>query len=267
VRITLSRVIALSAVLILPVACGGADESPAAEVSSVAPSASPAELTVGNFAPRVLAALEAKGRFRVDGALIVKGQREEMRLTADVRMEDGVTDVALVSGDVSLARLGNAVYLRDEALTGSTKRPWAKLNPRSKNAAEREAIDMAKAMIGVALAHQVIGGTTYATDVKRGGQIMIDGGDETQEYIFTIDLHKAAAADALGELLGQRIARTPRGGLSVSIAIDRNDLPRRIEYVMIKSTGFTATVRVTLGAFGEDVPIAAPPTAEIGKVS
>ncbi|TCM38278.1 hypothetical protein EV648_117150 [Kribbella sp. VKM Ac-2568] len=266
-RITLPRAIALTAIVVLPVACGGADESPAVKSTPSNTSPSSAELTVGTFAPLVLGALEAKGSFHVDGALVGKGQRETVDLTADVQTRDGVTDVALVTGGISVVRLGDAVYMRDDKLTGSAQRPWARLNPRSKNPPEQEALKLAKMMIGVALAHQVIGGTAYTTGFKRGGQLTIDTSGEAQEYIFTIDLGKAAADHALGEMLDERVAKTTRKGLSVSIAIDGNDLPRRIEYLFSTTTGFAANVRVTLSAFGQQLPIVPPSAAEIGEVS
>ncbi|TCN35901.1 hypothetical protein EV644_114156 [Kribbella orskensis] len=266
-RITLPRAIALTAMLVLPVACGGADESPAVKATPSNTSPTSAELTTGTFAPRVLGALEAKGSFHVDGALVGKGQRGVADFTADVRTRAGVSDVALVTGGISVIRLGDTVYMRDDKLTGSAKRPWARLNQRSKNPAEQEALKLAKLTIGVALAHQVIGGTAYTTGFKRGGQPMIDTSGEAQEYIFTIDLGKAAANRAVGEMLNERVAKTTRKGLSVSIAIDGNDLRRRIECLFSLTTGYAANVRVTLSAFGQQVPIVAPSAGEIGEVS
>jgi hypothetical protein len=272
VRITLPRASALSAVLILPVACGGADQgadkgtAEKAEVKPTLATPTPVEVTKKTFAPRVLAALDAKGSFRAEAAVLPKGAWEEVYVTANVRMTETGNDVAVLTGGPPVVRVGDVVYLKDHKLTGSTKRPWAKLNLRSEDPAEREAVLTARALIGLALAHQVIGGTAYATDFKRGGQLRIDGVDEAQEYIFTIDLRKAVAAGVLGELLNRRIKETVPKGLSVSVSIDANDVPRRIEYVLTDGAGLATHLMVILRDYGKKLPITAPAAATIGTV-
>jgi hypothetical protein len=262
VRITLPRAIALSAVLLLSVACGSMSDDADAERSLV--SVPPAKLTQETFGPRVLAALRAKGSFSVEAFVVPKGGRDQATFIANVRLTGAGTDVSIPTGDPPVVRIGDAVYVRDHKLTGSTKRPWARLNLGSKNPAEEEALFVAETLIGVSVGHQVIVGTAYATEFKGGGQTSIDG-DETQEYIVTIDSHKAAAAGALGELLNPRIKKTAPKGLTVSIAVDAEDVPRRIEFVLDDGAELATRLRLTLRDFGKSLPIAAPPAATVGS--
>ncbi|MFI6681173.1 hypothetical protein [Kribbella sp. NPDC050470] len=262
-RVTLPRAIAVSAVFVLSAACGSMSKDADAERSLVP--VTPAALTLETFAPRVLPALLAKGSFSVEAFVVPKGGRDQATFTANVRLTGSATDVSIPAGDPPIIRIGDAVYVRDHKLTGSAKRPWARLNPGSKNPAEEEALFVAETLIGISAGHQVIVGTAYATEFKRGEQTTIDG-DETQEYIVTIDSHRAAAAGALGELLNSRITKTAPKGLSVSIAVDAEDVPRRIEFVLDDGADLATRLRLTLRDFGKSLPIAAPPAAMVGNV-
>ena len=259
-RIILPRAIALSAVLLLSVACGTMSEDADAERSLTR-----AGLTQETFVPRVLDALWAKRSFSVEAFVVPKGGRDQATFTANLRLTGAGTDVSIPAGDPPVVRIGDAVYVRDRKLTGSTKRPWARLNPGSKNPAEEEAVWVAETLIGISAGHQVIVGTAYATEFKRGGQIPIDG-DNTQEYIVTIDSHRAAAAGALGELLNTRIKKTAPKELRVSFAVDAEDVLRRIEFVLDDGAELATHVRLTLRDFGKSLPIAAPPAATVGSV-
>jgi hypothetical protein len=274
VRVTLPRAIALSAVLVLPVACGTSDEKPSAEVKSTVsavttPSAPPApvELAKANFAPRVLAALKAKGTFRVETFLLDKGSWDtDVKVTTTVRMKGAVNDLAVVDGANQLVRVGNSVYIQDAELTGSTKGPWAKVNPKSKNSGARAVAEAADVVLGRALSYEMLAATPYATGFKRGGQFTIDDVD-SQEYLFTIDLRKAVAADALRDFVDKNAVKTMPKSLSVSIAVDDKDLPWRIEFVLADNDGRATSVRAFFSRFGQRVTIAAPPAAKLGKVS
>jgi hypothetical protein len=271
VRIPLPRFVALAVILTVPVACGQKSDAtsapPPAAVKAVATATpTPVEVTKATFAPRVLAALQAKGSFRAEAAVYPRGAWEETVVKANVRMTAAGNDVAVLAGPQQVVRTGGAVYLKDPELTRSKQRPWAELNLRTKDPAEREAVLEAHALIGLALAHQVIGGTAYATDFKRGSQLMIDGTDPAQEYIFTVDLRKAVAAGALGELLNQRIKATVPKGLSVSVSIDAKDVPRRIEYVLSDGVDKNTHVKVFLRDLGKRLPVTAPAKATIGTV-
>src|SRR4051794_25166580 len=81
VRIILPRAIALSAVLLLSVACGSMSEDADAERSLT-----PAGLTQETFVPRVLDALWAKRSFSVEALVVPKGGRDQATFTANVRL-------------------------------------------------------------------------------------------------------------------------------------------------------------------------------------
>lgn len=264
VRITLPRAIALSAVLLLSVACGSTSEKVDAEPAPL--SVTPAELTQDNFGQRVLAALSAKGTFSVEAVAVPKGGQDEATFKANVRWTKAGTDVSIPAGDSPMIRIGGVVYTKDRKLTGDPKRPWARLNPRSSNPAEKEALWAAESMIGLAAGHQVIGGTMFATEFKRGGKILIDGTDETQEYIVTIDTHQGAEAAVLGELLNTRIKKTAPRAMRLSIAVDAEDVPRRIEFVHDDGADLATRVQLTFRDYGKSLPITAPPAATVGKV-
>jgi hypothetical protein len=273
VRVTLSRAIALSAVLMLPVACGTSDQ-PVVEQRSTAsagstPSATPApvELTKANFAPRIFAALKARGTFQVETSLLDKGSWDEAgAIRTRVRMKGAVTDLAVVDGRDQLLRVGSTTYLLAADWTGSTNRPWAKVNPRSTRPGERAVAKNAEALLQRGVSFEMLGATAYATGFKRGGQITIETVD-TQEYLFTIDLQKAVAANALAGFVDRNDVKTMAKSLSVSIAVDDKDLPRRMEFVLADADGRATHVRATFRGFGQGVNLAAPPAARVGKVS
>lgn len=262
VRILLPRFVALVLVLVVAVGCGQktlptSAPAPTAVKAVATPTPTPTavEVTKSTFAPRVLAALEDQGSFSAEATVLPDGAWEESIVTANVRMTETGNDVAVLNGAQQVVRKGVAVYFKDSELTRSKQRPWAELNPRSKIAAERKAVAEAQALIGLALAHQVIGGTAFATDFKRGSQLKIDGKDDVQEYFFTVDLREAVASGALGELLNRRFKKTVPKGLSVSVSIDAKDVPRRIEYVLSDGVGTNTHVKVFLRDFGKKLPI------------
>jgi hypothetical protein len=272
VRVTLPRAITLSAVLILPVACGTSDERPPAEVkstvsaASTSPAPAKAELTKVNFASRVLAALKAKSTFQVDTFLLGKGSwDDDDKVTTTVRMKGAVTDLAVVDGANQLVRIGDSVYVQDAELTGGTKGPWAKVNPKGKTAGARAVAQSADILLSRALAYQMVAATAYATGFKPGGQFSIDRVDSL-EYLFTIDLNKAVAGNALRGFLDRSDLKRTSPSLSVSIAVDDKDLPRRIEFVLADKDGGATSFRLTISRFGQRVTIAAPPAGKLAKV-
>jgi hypothetical protein len=271
VRVTLPRAITLSAVLILPVACGTSDERPPAVVkstvsaASTSPAPAKAELTKANFASRVLAAMKAKSTFQVESFLPDKGSWDDVKVTTTVRMKGAVTDLAVVDGANQLVRIGDSVYVQDAELTGGTKGPWAKVNPKSKTAGARAVAESADILLSRALAYQMVAATAYATGFKPGGQFSIDRVDSL-EYIFTIDLNKAVAGNALRGFLDRSDLKRTSTSLSVSIGVDDKDLPRRIEFVLADKDGRATSFRLTFSRFGQRVTIAAPPAGKLAKV-
>ncbi|WP_433022748.1 hypothetical protein [Kribbella sp. CA-294648] len=264
-RITLQRALALSAVLLLSVGCQGTKGNADGELAPV--SVTPAELTEENFGPRVLGALRAKGTFSVEAVAIAKEGPDEATIKANVSWTQAGTDVSIPAGDPPMIRIGGVVYTKDDKLTGNPKRPWARLNPRGSDPAEKEAVFVAESVIGLAAGYQVIGGTMFVTEFQRGGQIVIDGADHAQEYIITIDSHLGARAAVLGELLNTRIKEAAPREMQISVAVDAKDLPRRIEYVYDDGADLATRVRLTLRDYGKGLPITAPPAAMVGEVT
>ncbi|TWD83891.1 hypothetical protein FB561_5060 [Kribbella amoyensis] len=251
--------------------CGGA---PAAAPAVLTPSPTPtpavtspvpAELTKANLANRTLAALKKKGSFQVEVLLIERGgdrRYTDLDYRANVRLTGTSADLSASTKEVPLViRSGGVTYFEDDSLTGSSRRPWVRLNPKGKSRAERDANEIADTVIGLALSYQVLGGATHATSFQRGGQPAVDATEAGQEYIFTVDPRKAA-----GEFFAWPMIRDAVGTLNVSVAVDAHEVPRRIEYVVRSKDGSSLNVRVILRGFGQKTPVVPPPAAKIGKL-
>jgi hypothetical protein len=269
VRNTLPRLIALSAVLVLPLSCGRAEpaapsQTPAAVKATPSSTPPPAALTKATFAPRVLGALKAKGTFRVHGELITQIPSIVV-IDASVRLKGGQTDLAVSHDGDQLVRIGSSIYVKDAELTSNKARPWGRLDLRSSNPELGFAAALANDLVSDALFHELIGGAAYATSFKRGGQPTV-GLVETQEYLLVIDLKKATAAKALGQYLDKFEAKTLPKDLSISISVDEDLLPRRMTFSLTDSEDGATGIQVDFTDFGRKLAVAPPAAAKIGKV-
>jgi hypothetical protein len=209
--------------------------------------------------------LQAKGSFHVQAT--VTGPAEPTVLAADLRLKGSGADLA-VTGGLQLVRLGKVMYVHDPALTGTPKRPWAKLDVTTgkQDETEVEEFTIGWLMANSVLYHQLLGGVAHAQSFKRGGNLQV-GGDSVPEYLVTIDLKKAAAAKALGSYLDADAVKTMPAQLGLSVGVDANDLPRRLEFrsqEVVNGRSEWKDVVVEFSKFGQQVPIAPPPAAKIG---
>ncbi|WBQ02200.1 hypothetical protein [Kribbella sp. CA-293567] len=275
VHSALPRLIALTAVLLIPVSCGQQQPgSTPAAVTSTSPAAvpvptapattrQPADLTQATFAPKVLGALTARGGFRVSAA-VQEGRKAPKLTNALVYFKGRSVDVATkAQGGGGLVRVGRSIYLQDAKLTGDAQKPWAELDLDSTAGEEKAAAAAADSWVSDRLVHQLIGGAPYATLFQPAGEQVIDH-VTTQQYTMRIDLQKAVAAGALGEYVGRADLKSLPKQLSVTVWVDPNALPRKLEFNRADTAAGSVTVSARFGQFGRRSLVLPPKPAKLG---
>ncbi|MEV8371724.1 hypothetical protein AB0P21_03255 [Kribbella sp. NPDC056861] len=269
----LPRLIALTAVVLVPISCGQQEptSAPAAVTSTAAPAPvptsttrTPADLTQATFAPKVLGALAARGGFQVS-AKVQEGQKAPKQVHALVYFKGRSVDVETkTQSGGGLIRVGRSIYLQDAKLTGDAKKPWAELDLGSSTSEEKVAATAADAWISARLFHQLIGGAPYATLFQPAGEQVIDR-VTTQQYTMRIDLQKAVAAGALGEYVDQADLATLPKQLSVTVWVDPNALPRQLEFTRADAKAGSVLVSAKFSQFGRRSLVLPPKPAKLGE--
>jgi hypothetical protein len=226
------------------------------------PSPEPVALTKANFAPKVLAALKAKRTFR---AVIISAYGPHEVFTVDLRLLGGRSDMSVSTGQLRVVRIGQVIYMTAPNLTVDPKRPWVKLALDSDDPALAARAKVVNALLNQMLVHQMLGGARHSVSFKQEGNLKIDD-VPTLAYRFGVDVRKAAAADSLGHYLNARQAKTLKRVIDVNASVDEANLPRETYFVLADEKDREVRVRATFSRFGENLTIAAPPKALIGKI-
>ncbi|ONI69356.1 hypothetical protein BWI15_22435 [Kribbella sp. ALI-6-A] len=252
-------------VVVALAACGaGADSTaqtgPAPSVSTSSASPAPStparsddNLSPANLASELLSQLAAKGTFRVVSRTQNPG-RDVVLVTADLKLTREGTDLVANGHGRKVVRTGQALYLKDAALTDSRSRPWLEI------AGDGDAARYADQLVRAARVHEVIGGAAHATAFQRGDRVTVNGA-AAQEYVVTLDLPRATAAEALGGFLTAADAKKLPEALTLRIAVDARCLP-----VQLRFTLDDADVVATFSRFGQKLTVTPPPAAKIGEL-
>jgi hypothetical protein len=252
-------------VVVALAACGAGEDStaqtapaPSVSTSSASPAPStPARsddtLSPANLASELLSQLAAKGTFRVISRTQSPGH-DVVLVTADLKLTSDGTDLVASGRGRKVVRIGQALYLKDAALTGSDSRPWLEV------AGDGDPARYADQLVRAAQVHAVIGGAAHATAFQRGDRVTVNGA-AAQEYVVTLDLPRATAADALGGFLTAADAKKLPEALTLRIAVDARCLPVQLRFTLDR-----ADVVATFSRFGQKLTVAPPPAAKIGEL-
>ncbi|MGC4941232.1 hypothetical protein [Kribbella sp. DT2] len=275
-RSTLPALIAGTAVLLLTAACGTDDPAPVAAPATTPTLAAstptptgppePVELTKATFAPKVLGALRAAGTFRTTAQFADGSPGLDPTLTADIRLKGSVTDAVVTSDEgLPVRRIGKVLYMENDELTGDPKRPWVKLDLAGKDPNVLAAALVVVQDLNRAMIHQLIGGAAHATKFQdRGVDVRL--GVQVRQYSMSFDLKKATAARVFGVYLDETDAKTLLPQFSMSVEVDAQNRPRRVNFHLNDMKGGDVAVEARFGHFGAKLPVVAPPAAKTGKL-
>ncbi|MFF1816437.1 hypothetical protein ACFVWG_04030 [Kribbella sp. NPDC058245] len=244
--------ILVAGALVLPAACGSA--KPAANDTPTTQAV--VTLTQADFAPKVLAAMLAKGTFHAVSVSDDEGDKETY--TADVKLSAAGSELSGSSDGtgedaLSVIRAGGQTYAKSPHLSEDKAKPWMKFDPKTTDPQEM----LKGALIRLAqmqfATHDLVGGAAHTTAFSSAPA------GEATVYTMTIDLPKAAAANALGAYMTADLATGLKGKtLPVKMTVDKDLLLTKIE---LEDDG--AKVVSTFSKYGDPVTIAAPAAAEI----
>jgi hypothetical protein len=242
--------------LVLPAACGSADAGKNTSADSQPSTPVAVGLTQADFAPKVLAAMRAKGTFRT--VSVNDDEGDKTTYTTDVKLSAADSELSGKSDGtgqdaLSAIRAGGQIYVKSPQVSKYEAAPWAKYEPK---ATDHRAI-LNATLIRLALTqfttHDLVGGAPYAT-----GFSSEPAGDATV-YTMKISLSEAAAANALGAFLTADLASGLEGKtLTVNVTVGKDLLPTTIEF-----TDDGAKVVTSFSKYGDPVTIKAPAAAEI----
>jgi hypothetical protein len=247
--------LAAAGALVILAGCGGNDDAgkPASNKSST-PAA--VALTQAEFAPKVQAALQSKGTFRV--VTVTTDEGKPATFTTDVKLTGKQADVLGTGDGSTVVRVGDQLYGKGEGITDDSSKPWVKFDPATKDPMAGLSGVLIKVLEGQTSTHELIGGAAYASSFTSAPGAAV-GGAPTTAYTMTVDLPKATAAKALGGYItAEMVAEEKLTELTAKVSLDQDSLPRKIEFQV-----GTSTVVADFSNFGTPVTIAAPSAAEI----
>lgn len=262
---------AVTAVLVLGLsACGSTRAAgPAADASTAGtPSASPSlsvsatapsddGLSPANLASELLGRLAEKGTFRTVSRTTSAGESAVV-VTADLRISGDHAGLIATGFGRKLIKTGGTVYLKDAALTGDKTRPWSEL------AAGGQSSRSGRQLLRAAQVHALIGGAAHATTFQRADRITVNGAP-AQEYVVSIDLARATAADAMEGYLTASTAESLPEALTVRIAVDAHCLPVQLRFTLDDDATGRADVTATFSRFGQKLTINPPAPHKIAS--
>ena len=224
------------------------------EESEAPDEASLPELSVDDFYPTVMAALQDAGSFTFTTSSDAAGQAQEM--AGEARFgDDGVEMKATATGAQAMEMIlvDKAMYMKAPALGAGDK--WLKIDLSDPNSL--------MGMIGKATDPEVMFKAMESPKkLELLGSEEVDG-VETNHYRITMDptsyLKAMDFPPAMSDMLPEELV--------TEMWVDADDLPRKFEQtVEVKSGSGPATSSTTTGTyadFGTDVDIQAPPAAQV----
>ncbi|TDD55279.1 hypothetical protein E1263_26260 [Kribbella antibiotica] len=244
--------ILVAGALVLPAACGS--EQAATDSKPSTPAA--VGLSQADFAPKIQAAMLAKGTFRT--VSVSDDEGDKTTYTTDVKYS---TDGSELSGKsdgtgedaLSLVRAGGQVYVKTPKLSKNEAQPWAKADLKSTD----PKVILNGVLIRLAqmqfMTHDLIGGAPYATGFSS------EPAGEATVYTMKVSLSKAAAANALGAYLTADVASGLEGkALTINVTVGKDLLPTTIA---LKDDD--AKVVTSFSKYGDPVTVKAPAAAEV----
>ncbi|MEV6286812.1 hypothetical protein [Kribbella sp. NPDC051770] len=208
------------------------------------------QLSPANLSSELLTRLAEKNTFRVVSRTTTPGKADAV-VTADLRIKGDHAGLIATGGGRKVVKLGSTLYLKDAELTGDRSRPWSELAPGGESS--RSADRLARA----AQVHALIGGAAHATTFQRADRITVNGAP-AQEYVVTIDLARATAADALGDYLTTADLPSLPEAMTLRIAVDAHCLP-----VQLRFTQGRSQVLATFSRFGQKLTLTPPSPSRI----
>lgn len=233
-------------------ACGGSDDAgkPASTDQSSTPPA--VALTQADFAPKVLAALKAKGTFRT--VTVTTDEEGPATFTTDVKISDAGTDVSGSGDGSAVLRVGGQLYGKGDGISDDPAK-WVKYDPTATGSIPELTGALIKILAAQAVTHEMIGGAAYATSFNSAPGAAAG----TTDYTMTVDLPKAAAAKALGEYITPKVVAAQNlKDVAAKVSLDKDSLPVKLEFQL-----GTSKVVADFSNYGTPVTIAAPAAGEL----
>ena len=248
--------------LVLAAGCGGGPDSaapaptPTASTSSSKPTVSPTpvELTRADIGQKVQAALKKQGTYR----MTITWQYEQFKnLTATVKFTGAGEDYSLSGAGGSVIGVGGQYFYKDGPLAGKAK--WTKYDPKARGHKAVTTNGLIVLYRKIVQSSRVLDGAPYSSQFAISSGPLV-GEVPTTRYVMLIDLRKAAADNKVyGPFLSTKEAEEQKT-LPVSVLIDPNGLPRRLDY----GTGDNA-FSVEFSNFGTKAVITPPAKQQIAK--
>ena len=232
----------------------GADEAEDTSDEEAPEEASLTELSVDDFYPSVMAAMEEAGSFRFTTTSDSAGQAQEM--SGEARFgDDGVEMKASGTGAQAMEMIlvDKAMYMKSDAFGTGDK--WLKIDLSDPNSLF--------GMIGKATDPEVMFKAMESPKkLELVGGEEVDG-VETNHYRITMDPTSYLKAMEFPAAMADMLPKE----LVTDMWVDGDNLPRKFaQTVEVKAPGGPATTSNTEGTysdFGTDVEIEAPPASEV----
>jgi hypothetical protein len=249
--------LAMTGAIVLLAACGNTPAPGTQAAGGSTPTvAAAATLTQADLGKLVQEALTKKGTFHV---VSTTTGEDPSTLIADVKL-GGSKPEFLITADktTTVMGVGGELYGQGEGLTDGKQ--WLKYDPK-KTGLDALSGTIIQLIAWQAQPQQFLAGTPYATKFATAAGPKVDGVATTQ-YTMTIDLEKAARAQAFGDYITtESLAEEKTKTLTATVLLDGDSLPRKIDYLFGADDGGSSV----FSKFGDSVMIAAPPIDQVAK--